>query len=198
VFGGKTCSQIVCQSCGKVKNRLEDYYNLSLTVKDIKSVGDSLEKQVEGEIISGFKCDGCNKEVDVQKRTLITETPNVLIIHLQRIVFNFDTFQNDKLNQHFEFPALLDLKPYSYHEVMRREGLGKNKPKTAEQEEQELKDKQDGVQKADEDDKEPAEDDCYEYKLVGVNVHSGSANAGHYWSYINTVRGFEEKDGMTD
>ena len=132
MFGGKTCSQIVCQSCGKVKNRLEDYYNLSLTVKDIKSVGDSLEKQVEGEIISGFKCDGCNKEVDVQKRTLITETPNVLIIHLQRIVFNFDTFQNDKLNQHFEFPALLDLKPYSYHEVMRREGLGKNKPKTAE------------------------------------------------------------------
>jgi hypothetical protein len=26
-------------------------------------------------------------------------------------------------------------------------------------------------------------------------VHSGSANAGHYWSYINTVRGLEEKDG---
>ena len=33
------------------------------------------------------------------------------------------------------------------------------------------------------------EDDCFEYKLVGVNVHSGSANAGHYWSYINTQRG---------
>ena len=33
----------------------------------------------------------------------------------------------------------------------------------------------------------------FEYKLVGVNVHSGSANAGHYWSYINTVRGLEEK-----
>jgi hypothetical protein len=25
-------------------------------------------------------------------------------------------------------------------------------------------------------------------------VHSGSANAGHYWSYINTVRGMEEKE----
>jgi ubiquitin carboxyl-terminal hydrolase 9/24 len=25
-------------------------------------------------------------------------------------------------------------------------------------------------------------------------VHSGSANAGHYWSYINTERGLEEKD----
>jgi len=40
----------------------------------------------------------------------------------------------------------------------------------------------------------PIEDDCFEYKLVGVNVHSGSANAGHYWSYISTVRGLEEKD----
>lgn len=26
-------------------------------------------------------------------------------------------------------------------------------------------------------------------------MHSGSANAGHYWSYINTVRGMQEKSG---
>ena len=25
-------------------------------------------------------------------------------------------------------------------------------------------------------------------------MHSGTANAGHYWSYINTSRGLEEKD----
>jgi len=53
-----------------------------LTVKDIKSVYDSLEKQVEGEVINDYLCDGCNKKVDVSKRVLITETPNVLIIHL--------------------------------------------------------------------------------------------------------------------
>ena len=45
---------------------------------------------------------------------------------------------------------------------------------------------------ADQDAREPIQDDCFEYKLVGVNVHSGSANSGHYWSYINTNRGFEE------
>lgn len=44
VFGGKTCSQLVCSECHKVKNKIEDYYNLSLTVKDINSVYDSLEK----------------------------------------------------------------------------------------------------------------------------------------------------------
>ena len=30
--------------------------------------------------------------------------------------------------------------------------------------------------------------DYYEYHLVGVNVHIGSADAGHYFSYINAVR----------
>ena len=32
-------------------------------------------------------------------------------------------------------------------------------------------------------------DDHYIYKLVGVNVHRGSANRGHYWSVINIKRG---------
>jgi ubiquitin carboxyl-terminal hydrolase 34 len=53
---------------------------------------------------------------------LITETPNVLIVHLKRIAFNFDTFNNDKINSYMEFPTTLDLKPYTYHEVMRKEG----------------------------------------------------------------------------
>ena len=47
---------------------------------------------------------------------------------------------------------------------------------------------------AEEEVREPDQDDCYEYKLVGVNVHSGTANAGHYWSYINTNRGTDEEE----
>lgn len=56
--------------------------NLSLTVKDLKGVHESLQKQIEGEIISDYECSGCKKKVDIHKRTLIAETPNVLIIHL--------------------------------------------------------------------------------------------------------------------
>ena len=98
VFQGKSCNQLVCKECGKTRNRIEDMLNLSLTVKDLKSVEQSLESLVKGEIISDFQCDGCNKKVDIHKRTLIAETPNVLIIHLQRILFNFETYQNDKDN----------------------------------------------------------------------------------------------------
>ncbi len=37
----------------------------------------------------------------------------------------------------------------------------------------------------------------YEYKLVGVTVHSGTAEFGHYYSYINTNRR-DKKTGKTD
>ncbi len=30
--------------------------------------------------------------------------------------------------------------------------------------------------------------DHYEYKLAGVVVHTGTADFGHYYSYINTSR----------
>ena len=54
---------------------------------------------------------------------MIAETPNILIVHLQRIGFNFETFETDKFNTLCKFPAVLDLKPYSYFEVMNKEGL---------------------------------------------------------------------------
>lgn len=175
--------------CGTVKNRIEDFYNLSLTVKDIKSVYDSLEQQVKGETISDYFCDKCQRKVELSKRTLISETPNILIVHLQRIVFNFDTFRNDKINSMFKFPPILDLKPYSYYDVMGREDRLPKKGDNEGAEEEEPTE-----QKEDEDFVHPEEEDCFEYKLVGVNMHSGSANAGHYWSYINTNRANDEDD----
>lgn len=64
---------------------------------------------------------------------MISQAPNVLIVHLQRIIFNFDTFRNDKINSFFEFPQQLDLKPYSFYEVMKKEN--RLNPKNDEEEE---------------------------------------------------------------
>mmetsp|Transcript_23122 Transcript_23122/g.22561 ORF Transcript_23122/g.22561 Transcript_23122/m.22561 type:complete len:398 (+) Transcript_23122:386-1579(+) len=179
---------MVCTECGKVRNRIEDFYNLSLPVKDIKSMEESLKKMIEGETISDYLCDGCNKKVDISRRTLISQTPNVLIVHLQRIIFNFDTFRNDKINSFWEFPYQLDLKPYSFFEVM------KNEQRLNQEKGDDDQDEQKQEVPVEEDSQWPEEEDCFEYKLVGVNVHSGTANAGHYWSYINTRRGFLEPD----
>jgi ubiquitin C-terminal hydrolase len=34
----------------------------------------------------------------------------------------------------------------------------------------------------------------FEFKLVGVVIHMGTADAGHYYSYINVERNKESKD----
>ena len=39
-----------------------------------------------------------------------------------------------------------------------------------------------------------AQDDEYEYRLVGVNIHRGVADSGHYWSMIHVKRGQDEPD----
>ena len=46
----------------------------------------------------------------------------MLILHLMRIEYNFEKDQLDKINTLFKFPHMLDLKPYSYYEVMANEG----------------------------------------------------------------------------
>ena len=38
------------------------------------------------------------------------------------------------------------------------------------------------------------EDDEYVYRLVGINIQEGTADAGHYYSIINTKRGSDEPD----
>ena len=79
--------------------------------------------------------------MDLSKRTLIAETPNVLIVHLKRIEYNFETDQNEKINTSFKFPHVLDLKPYSYYDVMEREGrLPKKKNEDDDDEEEEVQD----------------------------------------------------------
>ena len=142
---------------------------------------------MEPDVISDYNCPWCKKKVDMQKRDIIASAPNLLILHLQRLGMDMETFAPKKLNDRMEFPNVLDLKPYSYHEIMKREG----KARSEEERQAELN----RIMGLSEEERaealrslEPPEDECFEYKLVGVNVHTGMADAGHYWSYINVNR----------
>lgn len=168
----------------------------------MKSVHESLQDLIKSEIISDFDCDTCKRKVDIQKRTLIASTPSVLFVHLQRLVFNFDSFRNDKVNTMLEFPDVLDLKPYSFYHVMEKEGRVKKQSnkvgEEGEEGEEEEIDEEEKKKREAEEKTWPEQESCYEYKLVGTTVHTGSADAGHYWSYINTKRGLEENEESKD
>ena len=45
-------------------------------------------------MISDYMCAFCTQKVDVSKKTRISKSPHNLIIHLQRIDMNFETFVN--------------------------------------------------------------------------------------------------------
>lgn len=132
---------------------------------------------IESSVINDYRCESCQQKVDVEKRQLIAEPPNVLIVNLQRIIFNFDTFQNDKINTSFEFPNILNLRDYSFKHVMKSEG--RSDEDLYNETTKSLMD---------------IPDEQYVYKLVGVTIHRGTAEHGHYYSLINTKRGKTEED----
>ena len=206
IYGGKTCTQLICSGCKTIRDRQEIFYNLSLDIKNLKNIHESFEAFISGETIDGYYCDECKKKVEITQRSCLSNLPNVLIVHLKRIVFNLDTLLNEKINSRLEFPFDLNLEPYT------KEGLEwREKAKEHEKQNNNNNDKSNLNEKytdkkegeineisIEKEEKEVEEllgpyqihpKEYYEYKLVGIVVHVGTAEFGHYYSYINTNRG---------
>lgn len=150
IYGGKTCSQMSCSGCNAVKERSESFYPLSLEIKGFKSIDDSFKKYIQGEVISDYQCDSCNQKCDVTKRNFLEKTPNYFIVHLQRMCFNYDKLENEKVNSRWEFPNELNVYDYT---LAKEKGL-------------------------------PEQNEEFTYKLKGIVLHYGTADFGHYFSYI--------------
>ena len=163
IFGGKNCSLITCLECGYVSYNYEPSLFLSLEVKNMKNLNDSLDKYTNEEFIDGYECNGCKKKCKISKRNTLALLPNIYIIHLQRLTYNWEIDKNEKINNRLEFPKRINLKNYTIENI--------------------LKDKENKSEniyfKCDE---------YYDYNLVGIIVHLGNADSGHYYSYINTFR----------
>ena len=169
VFVGRTCSQVICDSCNHVSNRFEDFYNLTLEVKNINNLNESLEKMIAPEKIGDFNCEHCKNKVTITKRTTLSDLPNILIVHLRRFWMNYDELHTEKINSSFTFPSEINLKKFCLEDLMSVKEVYET------------------------DEIYYKEDDYYEYTLKGVTVHIGSADGGHYFSFININREKEQQ-----
>ena len=70
----------------------------------------------------------------------------------------------EKVNDYFEFPMEFNFKPWTQSGIKEKED---DSPSNLVE--------------------QPPE--YYEYELTGILIHSGSANAGHYFSYIKETEG---------
>jgi uncharacterized UBP type Zn finger protein len=65
---------------------------LTLEIKECKKLEDCLGKLIKGEEIEDYNCGACNRKVTLTARTTLVGSPNVLILHLKRLDFSFETF----------------------------------------------------------------------------------------------------------
>ncbi len=203
LFGGQLVNQLICTGvCKTVREHTEPYLTTSMQVKGRNSLLDSLETYINGEILSGVNCATCGKkvcvllfvflpsfrpacllacfsacrsltllvawrvacwQVDTQKRACFGSLSNVMVFHLKRFELNYETFQHEKLNNRFEFPFYINLEPYTKEGLLRRLLESKQKEFPT-------------LQIPPKYSVHPQE--YYEYQLVGIIIHTGSAQAG--------------------
>jgi len=165
-FAGEICHQVVSQECPHTSERPERFFTLTAVIKNKASLKESLQTMIEGEMLDGdnkYFCSECQKKVVAVRRDCISRLPPCLFIHLKRFEFNFTTMSNsDKLNDHFEFPPLIDLFPFT------REGLMSSSEAVS------------GGEVHDSVTSRPT----HLYRAAAIVVHVGRAEAGHYYVYV--------------
>jgi len=142
--------------------RDEDFYQISLDVRGKRGLEESLESYVAVELMDGqnqWLCEELGQKVDAEKRTLIRNLPHTLMLHLKRFEWDYETYSRWKVKDRFEFPIELNMKPYTHEGAA---GGGGGLEGTIAQSRPEA---------------------YYRYELRGIVVHSGTAFAGHYYSY---------------
>lgn len=166
-LGGSFATVITAPEYSNLRSeRDEEFYQISLDVRGKRGLLESLESYVAPELMNGpnqWLCEELGKKVDAEKRQLVRQLPQTLMFHLKRFEWDHETWTRLKVKDRFSFPMRLNMKPFTV------EGMnqGFDHPDRS-REGQRLDDG----------------DSLYEYELCGIVVHSGTAFAGHYYSFI--------------
>lgn len=104
IYAGNNVSLMTCSNCGYKRTRKEKYFFQSLDVKNLKDIQGGFEEYIKDEIISDFKCGNCEQKSNVVKKMLMNDLPNVMIVHLKRIIFDLEVLMNLKINTRYAFP----------------------------------------------------------------------------------------------
>ncbi|KAK1171274.1 hypothetical protein AOXY_G6034 [Acipenser oxyrinchus oxyrinchus] len=168
LFGGVITNNVVSLDCEHVSQTAEEFYTVRCQVADMKNIYESLDEVTIKDTLEGdnmYTCSQCGKKVRAEKRACFKKLPRILSFNTMRYTFNMVTMMKEKVNTHFSFPLRLDMTPYTEDFLM-----GKCERKDGFRDEGEAK---------------PAE--SYEYDLIGVTVHTGTADGGHYYSFIRDI-----------
>lgn len=175
-FGGKFADEKICKGCPHKYESTEPFLSFSIPVKNKKSIIEGLNAFVQGDMLEGdnaYYCEKCDKKVDALKRTCVKRLPRYMIIALKRFEFDYDKMIKVKVNDYCEFPMEFSMEPFTQEGLARREKYQQMLEERGEDAKEEIE--MDPL-------KYPPE--YYEYSLTGVVVHTGTADSGHYYSFV--------------
>lgn len=201
-FQGIFSDQKICKDCPHRYEREEPFFALNLTVKNA-TLQDSLDQFVKGELLEGdnaYFCEKCREKRNTIKRMCIKTLPPLLCIQLKRFGYDWEAQKALKFDDYFKFPWVLDMEPYTEEGMARRESESVNMcleednlDKQQQQQQQQQREGNNSVCQVQSNEAIHVSTNTtankINYELVGIVVHSGQANAGHYYSYIKDRRG---------
>lgn len=112
-FQGNQLFRLKCKSCGYTRENQEDFYSLSLQVSGKSCLSDSLNAFIKGEVMSGVNCDNCRSPQATEKLPGLITLPNVLLLNLHRFDYSYELAARRKINDYFEFPNELNMRPFA-------------------------------------------------------------------------------------
>lgn len=178
--------QKVCKECGLVTNKHDKEMFMDLSIRNNNSLHECLEEYCSVETMcddNKIFCERCDKNCDTDRRTALGHLPNTMVFSLKRFDLDYTTFETVKLNDRVAFDLTLNLKRYTLRggEAAGEANKNSNSPPSP---------PPSPSPPQPQPPEPPTDDSDYEYKLVGVLIHAGVAQGGHYYSFI--------KDRSTD
>uniref|UniRef100_T1IPZ0 ubiquitinyl hydrolase 1 n=1 Tax=Strigamia maritima TaxID=126957 RepID=T1IPZ0_STRMM len=161
LFCGVITNNVVSLDCPHVSRTIEEFYTVRCQVADMRNLYESLDEVTVKDTLEGdnmYTCSQCGKKVRAEKRACFKKLPKIICFNTMRYTFNMVTMMKEKVNTHFSFPLRLDMSGYIEKNLMPDQ------------------------YKVDDCSKD--EEDNYLYDLIGVTVHTGTADGGHYYSFI--------------
>ncbi|OMO91103.1 Ubiquitin [Corchorus olitorius] len=116
LFRGSVSHVTTCSKCHKdseASSKMEDFYELELNVKGLKTLDESLDDYLSVEELHGdnqYFCESCNTRVDASRSIKLRTLPDVLNFQLKRYDFLQKTTTKKKISSVFSFPGELDMR----------------------------------------------------------------------------------------
>ena len=73
LFIGKICNKNTCGSCNNTTYRYEEFKHITLEVKGLNNIYESLDKYISDDNIEDYKCSNCNQKVTLNKKALFSD-----------------------------------------------------------------------------------------------------------------------------